>query len=346
MKRDYFIFGEITGETARDFVEFYKTLKANEPLTIHLNSAGGEIFSALSIYNLIKNRAGVEIRVEGLAASAATLICCGGKVTAAKNSIFMLHLPLVGLDSFYNENELTKIQQSLTAIKSALIETYSDKLKMNAAEIEKLLVSEKWQSAEEAKKLGLVDEIDDTEVEMNVDKFRQIFNVNGLAFKIKNSSMLKLIPLEGKKMENTEMSESNKQILSKYRNSILTAEKLRVAALLTLLEPSPMLEIIKNAVEKDSTIDDIKPFINLAQENKKPGAQVEPQIKNLDELYKMLKDNLTSGAAGVSAPPPEPTDEEKKAAKAQTFANYLNEALGLFQSSLTVSKARNNNILK
>ena len=110
--KDFYIVGEITQLTAREFVEFLQEAKNGE-MTLHINSGGGDIFSALAISNLIKNKK-VTVKVEGLAASAATLILCGAaKVVSAKNALFMMHLPLVEMDSSYNAEELAKLQRGL-----------------------------------------------------------------------------------------------------------------------------------------------------------------------------------------------------------------------------------------
>ena len=123
---------------------------------IHLNSYGGDVGSALAIYNNIKDK-NVEIKVEGVCCSAATLICCGGKVKSAKNAIYMLHLPSVFLAGDYNETELAKVGESLDVVKSAVLETYKSKI---AEDVEEMLKEETWLTAQQAKDLGLVDEIE------------------------------------------------------------------------------------------------------------------------------------------------------------------------------------------
>ena len=83
---DIYIYGEISSQkwddsdvTAKDFVEDLNKAK-NKNVTVHINSSGGDVFQALAIYNSLKNYEGqVTISVEGVCASAATIIACAGQ---------------------------------------------------------------------------------------------------------------------------------------------------------------------------------------------------------------------------------------------------------------------------
>ena len=65
------------------------------PVTVHLNSNGGDVFDGLAIYNTLRSHgAPVDVRVEGLAASIASLIAMGGStLRMAAASLFMIHEP-------------------------------------------------------------------------------------------------------------------------------------------------------------------------------------------------------------------------------------------------------------
>ena len=307
--KDFYIVGEITQLTAREFVEFLQEAKNGE-MTLHINSGGGDIFSALAISNLIKNKK-VTVKVEGLAASAATLILCGAaKVVSAKNALFMMHLPLVEMDSSYNAEELAKLQRSLEAIKGAVVETYLQKLKIDAAAIEEMLIAEEWQDAASAREIGLVDEISEEEIAIKLSADRKILYVGKAEFR--NMKMPEVAKLEEEKKENSTA------IMGKFKNSILTAERLRYKNLNSLKNGTAEVEIlIEDAVDKGLEFEEVKKLVDkiTAVQNK----TTEPKIKNLDELYKMLSDNLKSGAADVTA---------SGNAKSDNLTQYLNEALG------------------
>lgn len=316
--KNFYLMDEITNQTVTDFVEFLKTVQ-NQPFNVMINSGGGDIFAALAISNLIKNRAGVTAKVEGLAASAATVIICGAeKVIAAKNSLLMCHLPLAVMADLYNEVELEKVKNSLVAIKNSLIETYTGKLKMDAAAIEKMLLAEKYMSAAEAKEIGLVDEISDEEVEMKVDSAQKILYVNNIAF-----SNIK-IPQEVKRMD-TKTSESE-NLMKSYRASVLAAERLRIKNLNALKNETPEINsIIDAAIENGQEVEEIQPFLNAITKVQKNKPVVED---NFEKLAALIRDNMNSGAENVQASTtPPPTEEDKQAAQADLIAKFANQNL-------------------
>ena len=70
MSDNYFFDEVITPKQVREFLQ-----SASGEVKVHLNSIGGEIFAALAISNMLKNYSGgVEILIEGICASAATII--------------------------------------------------------------------------------------------------------------------------------------------------------------------------------------------------------------------------------------------------------------------------------
>ena len=284
--KEFYIFGEISAQTARDIADFFNQNK-NET-TLHINSVGGEILSAITIYNLIKQRGKVSISVDGLCASAATLICCSCKVTAAKNSLFMIHLPLAELYSLYNAEELQKISATLDKIKSLIVETYQSKLKISAEEIEKLMAAETYMTAEDALKIGLIDEIEEIETPL-----QNLFGVKNM----------------------------NEELMAKFKQSVLADERARVAMLNAMRTDSPAVNsIINKAIENGKAVEEVKPFIDEVVK-KSP----EPKIKNLDELYKMITDNLSGGGQNVDASTPNEDDE--KAAYINNVSKFANEIL-------------------
>ena len=299
---DFFIYGEITGATALEFAKFLNENQDN--VTVHLNSAGGDIFGAVAISNLVKNRAGVSISVEGLAASAATLICAGSKVTAASNAVFMLHEPLTLLIDYYNSSELEKVQTALNAVKDVVVTTYSNKLQIPAAEIETAMKNETWLSAEQAKQIGLVDEISADLIEMKMSADKKFVMIGKLQVPAANFPQ-NLIPTPEQNL-----------LYEKYKQSILTADRSRIAALLALRSDNPKVNsIIDDAIKTDLTAEDIAPRINAI----KPFPA--------ENYLKMLQDNLNSGAENVGGSIPSDKDNERENF-INNVAKYTNELLG------------------
>ena len=298
---DFFLYGEITTNTAAEFAAFFNE---NKDVTLHLNSCGGDIFAAVAIANLIKNK-NVQIQVDGLAASAATLICSGGNVTAAANSLFMLHEPLTLLIDYYNSSELEKVQTALNAVKDVALLTYSNKLKMTADEITAAMKNETWLSAEQAKQIGLVDEISADLIEMKMSADRKFVMVGKLQVPAANFPQ-NLIPTPEKTLLN-----------EKYKQSILTADRSRIAALLALRSDNPKVNsIIDDAIKTDLTAEDIAPRIIAIKPNP------------AENYLKMLQDNLNSGAENVGGSIPTDKDNERENF-INNVAKYTNELLGV-----------------
>ena len=145
------------GEVGRDFTA-RELIEVERGSQVHINSGGGNVFEGLAICNVLK-KAGAEIVIDGLCASAASIIACAGKVTMAENGVFMVHLPTAGLEGYFNSSELAGVQKSLEMIKAAIITTYQAKTGLSESELTRLMESESWLSAEQAKALGFVDEI-------------------------------------------------------------------------------------------------------------------------------------------------------------------------------------------
>lgn len=164
---EVYLYGEVGRDfTARGLVEVERGSQ------VHINSGGGNVFEGLAICNVLK-KAGAEIVIDGLCASAASIIACAGKVTMAENGLYMVHLPTAGLEGYFNSSELAGVQKSLEMIKAAIIRTYQAKTGLSESELTRLMETESWLSAEQAKALGFVDVILKGEYKMEVtDKLK------------------------------------------------------------------------------------------------------------------------------------------------------------------------------
>jgi ATP-dependent Clp protease protease subunit len=125
-----------------------------EPITIILNSEGGDLYQGLAIYDLISScDAQVNIHVIGIAMSAAVIILQAGEVrTCTPNSEFMIHDGSVGLNT--EEPETAMIQMD-----------HDKKLRKKMKDVIVGRTGIKWSArdryfnAEEANMHGLVDEV-------------------------------------------------------------------------------------------------------------------------------------------------------------------------------------------
>jgi ATP-dependent Clp protease protease subunit len=148
------------GMTEKRFAYLLKQAGKDTPVTVRLNSPGGDAFMGISIYNLMReHKAGVTVEIIGLAASAASIIAVGGnQVKMAANATMMIHEPWT--ISMGNAADMRKTAEMLETINEGLINTYASRIGNDQKKkISKLLADETWLTAKESLELGLVDEI-------------------------------------------------------------------------------------------------------------------------------------------------------------------------------------------
>ena len=171
-----------------------------ENITLHINSPGGSVFSAVAIANTLKNhKAKVTANIDGLAASAATIITSAcDTVRMPKNALFMIHNPITF--AYGNNQEMQKTVEMLDKVKNSIIETYLSKTKADKKTLSELMDNETWMDAETAKEYGFIDEIVDEEIGKEFVENKLI--INNMAFdisKFKNFRKVKDTVIDNKK---------------------------------------------------------------------------------------------------------------------------------------------------
>ena len=188
-----YVYGEIVSEKVPDFwtgqksenevdIKDFKDALAEIPnfakLNMYINSVGGSVFATSSMVSMLqraKDR-GVEINayIDGLACSCASwLVMVANKINVYKNSIMMIHKPMVM--SFGNANDLKKDIEVLDKIEDGvIIPIYEDKAKINKDKIKKLMDAETWLTADE-----IAENFDVT----LLDEAREVTNIKSDLFK-------------------------------------------------------------------------------------------------------------------------------------------------------------------
>ena len=157
------IFDEIGmyGVSAKQFITDLKSIPATDRIVLKIHSPGGEVFDGNAIFNALQRRGNVEVQIEGLAASMATVISLAGMpVKMAANGFYMIHNPW-GV-AMGDAAELRDQAQLLDKIRSNMVGAYAAKSGQSAEQITEWMDSETWFTAEEALSAGFVDEITDT----------------------------------------------------------------------------------------------------------------------------------------------------------------------------------------
>ena len=160
-ERDWWT-GERTGEpaiTAESINERYPELRAASHITVRLNSCGGDAYVGIAIHNVLKSvPAKVTVRIDGIAASAASVIACAGdEVVAQPGSIFMAHEAAMCLFGFYNVADIGLVSNELDAANRSIRDIYSKKCGKTDAELAEMMAAETWLVGQEIVDAGFAD---------------------------------------------------------------------------------------------------------------------------------------------------------------------------------------------
>lgn len=165
MQRKVFIEGEITPESACEFIKKIMILNeedSNKPIDVLINSPGGEINSGLMMYDVIQtSKAPIRMFCIGRAYSmGAVLFACGkhGRYMLP-NSELMLHEPLLGNRVGGNSSSIKSISESLLETKKKMNQILSKHTGKSEEEVEKATSYDHYYSSEESKEFGLCDQI-------------------------------------------------------------------------------------------------------------------------------------------------------------------------------------------
>ncbi|MBX8803218.1 Clp protease ClpP [Ochrobactrum sp. MR28] len=145
------------GFTSADVVMALAQIDETAPLTVHINSAGGIATEGSAIHALLSGRAGqTDVVVEGIAASAASLIAmAGNKVTMSTGSIMMIHDPATS--AWGTSKELGKAIEYLEASATSYARVYANKSGKTAEDCRVIMQEERWFTPEQAVEEGFAD---------------------------------------------------------------------------------------------------------------------------------------------------------------------------------------------
>ena len=163
-KRTLLLDGEISDETwfgdEVTPVIFREELHAAEgDVVLWINSPGGDCFAAAQIYNMLMDYPGsITVKIDGLAASAASVIAMAGTtVEISPVGMVMIHNPMT--ISIGDVQEMERAIALLAEVKESIINAYEIKTGMSRAKISRLMDAETWMNAKKAVELGFADAI-------------------------------------------------------------------------------------------------------------------------------------------------------------------------------------------
>ena len=203
-----------------------------QPVTIKINSGGGDVFAGCEIYNELKNYSGeVIIEIHGLCASIASVIAMAGKCKMSPLGEIMIHNVSTSTSGDYRDME-----HSVEVLKKAnktVANAYILKTGMSEEEAYNLMDKETWLTADEALELGLIDEImySDEKVDKNMvnllkNSARKMYNSigkidNNLLEKFKNYNPVINHPIQENKDDFFMQQNKAKLELLKLKGGVL-----------------------------------------------------------------------------------------------------------------------------
>lgn len=144
-------------DTSKLIAEMQQHLDA-KTVGVRINSIGGSAFGGVALYNALESHPGeVTSVVEGLAASAASLVAMAGKTVMGKGSMMMIHSP--STIAMGNAAELRKTADVLDKVQDSLATIYTAKTGKSLDEVNGLLDDETWMTADEAVAAGFADAV-------------------------------------------------------------------------------------------------------------------------------------------------------------------------------------------
>lgn len=129
-----------------------------EDVTVRISSPGGDVFAGIAMAALLRKR-NATVYVDGLAASAASLLAMGGKrVVMGQGSMLMIHNPWAMVAG--DQNQMEKEAAVLAQIAESAAAMYAAKSGKDVSEIREMMDAETWLTAEQALEMGFADAVE------------------------------------------------------------------------------------------------------------------------------------------------------------------------------------------
>lgn len=183
-----FWFGSEDDVICREFIKDLHAHPNAKRINVYINSGGGEVFAAVTMaQQLKKHKAEVHTYVEGMCASAATLIAMAGDVRHMSISgLYMIHLPSGSFRG--NRMDLDKGKEVLSKVEDIIRLTYKEKTTLSDEQLTAMLEHETWLTAEEAYKYGFITDIEQEPEDKIDDLIKEVQNdvvaMNGVQINI------------------------------------------------------------------------------------------------------------------------------------------------------------------
>ena len=224
--------------------ELYGGGAGTDEIVVKIHSPGGDTFAAAQIYNMLKEYPGkISVHVDGLAASAASVIAMAGdEVCVSPLSVIMIHNPAMLI-----AGEVADLQVGinlLSEVKESIINAYQTKTGLSRAKISHMMDAETWMSAHKAIELKFADKIlyesEPVDEKSSGFIFDQMTVTNALRNKLPGiqarMKYLKANADEDKHAKPQKSMDQEKTVLTDKKDTVLLENQIPIAQLQRRLE--------------------------------------------------------------------------------------------------------------
>lgn len=348
--------------TPEGFMEDLAAVKDKGHITVKLNSCGGDLYTGIAIHNALKALTGeVNVVVEGIAASAASVIMCAGDtVTVYPGSLVMIHGVSVLLWDALNIQDMKQLIKGMDASERAVAEIYDGKTGLGVDTLRGMMTKETWMTGREALEKGFADAIkeDEKDPDMSMSHDRKVLYVNGIGHNVEGLRNIpgtipiqrakpaarpaankrptnKAAQAEGGKNHMTldELKAQEPDLVSQIEQAAtnaakaqttdaVTAERQRLAAIDSIAASIPDQKMVHDAKYGDNPCTAQELCFRVMQQSAAAGQQF---------LANYTADGATAGTANVGAAPnggTPATQAEQDAADIQAVVTAYNQTKG------------------
>ena len=273
------------GVDSKSFIEEVKNISTEEVL-LRINSPGGSVIDGLAIHDAIKRMPQkVTAKVEGLAASIASIIALGAdEVSMSQNSLFMIHNVWGGETG--GAKDMRKAADLMDKMSDRLVNIYVSKTGKDEIEIRDWMDNETWFTADEALEAGFINYVDEPIA------LAAKFDISKLNYK--NTSLVVEMFNSNKKL--FKMEKQFEELKNFISDIFAKNNKVEEVKILDNEEVSEKMEVLEKAIEASKTnIDELSASLEEKESN----------IVALVDEVKVLEDKLAKYEGTPSAVVPE-----------------------------------------
>lgn len=290
-----------TGVSAKAFAEDLNAIDTDE-IHLRINSPGGDVFEGIAMLNALRRHsAKVTVYVDGLAASAASIVAMGGdEVVMARNAELMIH-DAWGV-AIGNADDMAKMHEDLNRASDNLASAYADRAGGSINQWRKAMKAETWYSDKEAVAAGLADRVEQSKTAS--DKAKAKFNLAAYAYAGRAHAPAPFLPAEPP--ENSETQEGpamSDTLATKVRQRLGLSADADETAILAALNSTvaPDNDPAPDEPEPDAPVepDEDEPEPDVPAEPNKPAPETAPGTVTIDEgvLAELRRDALAGREA-------------------------------------------------